>query len=311
MGQSNKTVVKPRKKKRDRITTLFIVLSVVVPVANWLIFYVYCNFSAFFMGFTNKDGVVSLANFTRFFDEFSSPTSEIRIALKNTLITFCILFVSYPFQVLVSYFLYKKVPGHKFYRIVFFIPSLVFSVAISMIFTRMMDVNGFIAKFVGEQLNLGYTPELLADSRFANITVLAQLVWLSFPGNMIIWGGTFARIPEEVLESGQIDGVNWWQEFTKIIVPMVWPTVALQMVLMFCSIFSASGNVFLLTGGKYETINLNTWMYLQLLNNSGSRFATNVYNYMSAVGMIMTIIAIIISLVIRNVTDKVFEEVEF
>ena len=311
MEKANKAVVKPRKKKRDPITTLFILSCTVIPVVNWLIFYVYCNFSAFFMGFTNKDGVISLANFIRFFEEFSSPTSEIRIALKNTLITFAIMFVSYPFQVLVSYFLYKKVPGHKFYRIVFFIPSLVFSVAISMIFTRMMDVNGFIAKFIGEQLNLGYAPELLADSRFANITILAQLVWLSFPGNMIIWGGTFARIPEEVLESGQIDGVNWWQEFTKIIVPMVWPTVALQMVLMFCSIFGASGNVFLLTGGKYETINLNTWMYLQLLNNSGSHFATNVYNYMSAVGMIMTVIAIVISLVIRNVTDKLFEEVEF
>ena len=311
MGKTNNAIVKPRKKRRDKITTLFILSCTVLPVVNWLIFYVYCNFSAFFMGFTNKDGILSLDNFIRFFEEFYLATSEIRIALKNTLLTFLISFVSYPFQVLVSYFLYKKVPGHKFFRIAFFIPSLVFSVAISMVFTRMMDVNGFIAKFIGEQLNLGYTPELLADSRFANATVLAQLVWLSFPGNMIIWGGTFARIPEEVLESGRIDGANWWQEFTKIIVPMVWPTVALQMVLLFCGVFGASGNVFLLTKGKYGTITLNAWMYLQLLNNAGSRFATNVYNYMSAVGMIMTVIAIVISLVIRNITDKVFQEVEF
>ena len=311
MAKRNNEIVKPKKKKRDRITTLFILWATVIPVVNWLIFYVYCNFSAFFMAFTNKDGAVSLRNFVRLFEEFSSSTSDIRIALRNTLLTFAIIFISYPFQVLVSYFLYKKVPGHKFYRIVFFIPSVVFSVAISMVFIRMMDVNGIIARFVGEQLKLGYTPELLADSRFANTVILAELVWLSFPGNMIIWGGTFARIPEDVLESGRIDGVNWWQEFTRIIVPMVWPTVALQMVLLFCGIFGASGNVFLLTGGKYDTINLKTWMYLQLLNNSGSRYATNVYNYMSAVGMIMTVIAIAISLVIRKFTDKVFEEVEF
>lgn len=311
MKKMRENAVKPRKKKMHPITVLFILAYTVIPVVNWLIFYVYCNFSAFFMGFTDKDGLVSLANFVRFFEEFAKPTSEIRIALKNTLITFAVIFIQYPFQVLVSYFLYKKVPGHKFFRIVFFIPSLVFSVAISMVFTRMMNVNGFIAQFIGEQLNLGYTPELLADSRFANITVLTQLVWLSFPGSMIIWGGTFARIPEEVLESGRIDGVNWWQEFTKIIVPMVWPTVALQMVLLFCGIFGASGNVFLLTGGKYETINLNTWMYLQLLNNSGSSYQSNVFNYMSAVGMIMTVIAITISLVIRRITDKVFQEVEF
>lgn len=311
MLKANKTAVKRKRKKKDPITTIFLLGGIIIPVVNWLIFYVYCNFSAFFMGFTNKDGVVSLDNFARFFEAFASSNSDIRIALRNTLLTFAIMFISYPFQVLVSYFLYKKIPFHKFYRIVFFIPSVVFSVAISMVFIRMMDVNGFIAQFVGEQLNLGYSPELLADSRFANVVILAELVWLSFPGNMIIWGGTFARIPEDVLESAQLDGVTWWQEFTKIIVPMVWPTVALQMVLLFCSIFSASGNVFLLTGGKYETVNLNTWMYLQLLNNSGSRFETNVYNYMSAVGMIMTVIAIGISLVIRHITDKAFEEVEF
>ena len=180
-----------------------------------------------------------------------------------------------------------------------------------MIFRRMMDVNGFVAQMVGQYMGLDYTPELLADSRFANITVLAQMVWLSFPGSMVIWGGTFARIPDDVLESGRIDGVNWWGEFTKIIVPLVWPTVALQMILLFCGIFGASANVFLLTGGEYNTINLSTWMYLQLYGNSGIRYTSNIYNYMSAAGMVMTVVAITISLLIRKFTDKVFDEVEF
>lgn len=303
---------KPKKNKSSKwITTLFILSCVVVPVVQWLIFYVYVHLDAFGMAFTNKNGEISFDNFVRFFKEFSTPTSDIRIALKNTLLTFGITLVSYIPHVLVSYFLYKKIPGHKFYRIVFFLPSIIFSVAISTAFIRMMDPSGFIAQAVGNHLNLGYSPELLADSRFANIVVLAEMIWLGFPGNMIIWGGTFARIPEDVLESAQVDGVTWWQEFTKIIVPLVWPTVALQMVLLFCGIFGASANVFLLTGGKYETINLSTWMYLQLLNNSGGSYNSNVYNYMSSVGMIMTVIAITISIVIRKYTDKAFNDVEY
>lgn len=311
MKKNSGKFIKPQRKKRDIITTLFILSFTVVPVVNWLIFYVYCNFSAFFMAFTDKSGTISLDNFVRFFEEFAMPSSDIRIALVNTLITFGIVFITYPFKVLVSYFLYKKVPGAKFYRIVFFLPTIIFSVAISMVYRRMLDVNGFIAQFVGEQLNLGYAPELLADSRFANIAILAELVWLQFPGDLVIWGGTFARIPEDVLESGRIDGVNWWQEFTKIIVPMVWPTVALQMVLLFCGIFGATGEVFLLTEGKYNTLTLNSWIYLQLWSNSGNHYTSNVYNFMSAGGMIMTVIAIAISLVVRRITDKAFDEVEF
>ena len=302
---------KNNRKKRDISTTLFILSCTIIPVVQWLIFYVYTNFSSFFMAFTNKRGEITVDNFARFFKEFTMSTSNVSTALVNTLITFSLLFISYPFKVLVSYFLYKQVPGHKFYRIAFFLPSIIFSVAIAMVYRRMLDTSGIIAQTVGESLKLGYTPELLADSRFANVAVLFQMMWLQFPGDMVIWGGTFARIPEDVLESGRIDGVNWWQEFTRIIVPMLWPTVALQMVLLFCGIFGASGEVFLLTEGQYGTINLNTWIYLQLFKHSGNNYTSNVYNYMSAAGMVMTVIAIILSIVVRKFTDKAFQEVEF
>lgn len=307
-----KTVKSVKRKKpirKERV--LFILSCITLPILQWLIFYVYANFSSFFMAFTNSDGKMALENFTRFFEEIQLPTSALRIAFRNTFLTFGIIVISYPFKVLVSYFIYKKIPGASFYRVVFFLPSILFSICVSMMFTRVVGVNGFIAQAVGEYLELGYVPELLQDSRFANIVVLINMVWLGFPGDLIIWGGTFARIPNDVLESGTIDGTNWWTEFTKIIVPMVWPTVALQMVLMFCGIFGASGNVFLLTGGGFGTMTLNTWMYTTLLNSSGANYTSNVYNYMSAVGLMLTVVAVTISLFIRKFTDKVFNEVEF
>lgn len=297
------------RKNKKRI--FFILCCVTIPVAQWLIFYVYANFSSILMAFTNSEGRLSVENYVRFFKEFELPTSDIRIALKNTLLTFAILFISYPFKVLVSYFIYKKVPGASFYRITFFLPMVLFSICTSMMFMRVVGVNGVLAQKIGEWLELGTTPELLADSRFANTTVLLNMIWLGIPGDLIIWGGTFARIPNEVLESGWIDGTNWWTEFTRIIVPMVWPTVALQMVLLFCGIFGASGNVFLLTGGAHGTMTLSAWMYITLLNSSGNKYTTNVFNYLSAVGMIFTVIAVTISVIVRKYTDKMFDEVEF
>ncbi len=297
------------RKSKTRIP--FILFCTVIPIASFLIFYIYTNLSAFTMAFTNKDGMISFDNFTRFFKEFELPTSDIRVAFRNTFITFGITFVTFPLKVLVSYFIYKKIPGHSVFRIVFFLPTIIFSVAISMVFLRLVSVDGALAKWVGEAFNLGYTPDLLGDSRFANIVVICEMLWMSFPGDLIIWGGTFARIPEETLEAGRIDGTTWWTEFTKITVPMVWPTVALQMVLTFSALFSASGNVFLLTSGEYETMTLNAWMYIQLYEHSGNQFTSNVYNYLSAVGLMLTVVAIVISLTVRKITDKVFDEVEF
>lgn len=300
-----------KKKKMSKMRIAFILCCVTVPVVQFLVFWVYANFSAIIMAFQDSQGNLSLVNFTRFFKEFSLPTSDISIAFKNTFLTFGIAVLTYPFKVLVSFFIYKKVPFAGFYRIVFFLPSIIFSVAMALIFTRLMSVDGVIAQAVGNWAGLDYTPELLADSRYANTVVILEMLWLGFPGDLIIWGGTFARIPVDVLESGKIDGTTWWTEFTHIVVPLVWPTVALQMLLLGCSLFSASGNVFLLTDGKYGTITLTAWMYRTLLYNSGGNYHSNVYNYMSAVGLMLTAVAIIISLVIRKYTNKAFSEVEY
>ena len=297
--------------RKNKIRVLFILFAVVVPVVNWFIFYIYANIEAILMAFQDVNGNWTLRNFTRFFGEFTMETSDIKLALTNTFLTFAILFITYPFKVLVSYFIYKKVPGASFYRIVFFIPSILFSICTVMMFSRIVGVNGFIAKAIQEAKGLEYVPELLGHSDYANTVVLCHLLWLGFPGDLIVWGGTFARIPVEVLESGELDGTSWWTEFTKIIVPMVWPTVALQMVLLFCGIFGASGAVFLLTGGGYGTMTLNAWMYIELYENSGAGYASGAHNYLSAVGMMMTIVAVCISLGIRKITDKMFDEVEF
>lgn len=299
------------KKPVNKIRVLFILSCIVLPILNFLVFYVYVNLSSFTMAFTDRNGAFSLDNFVRLYKEITEPDSPLQIALKNTLLTFGITMIMFPFQVLVSYFIYKKIPLAGAYRFLFFIPTVIFSVAISTIFSRMMAPNGAIAEFVQKLLNLDYPPELLADSTYANIVVIAHLVWLSFPGDLIIWGGTFARIPQDALEAGRIDGTTWWTEFTKITVPMVWPTVALQMVLKFCGIFGASGAVFLLTKGDYGTMTLSSWMYLQLYNQSGNVYTSNVYNYLSAVGLVMTVIAVAISLVVRKITDKFFNDVEF
>lgn len=300
--------LKTNKHLYSKTRNLFIICCITLPIIQFLVFYVYTNASSIVLAFTDtKSGSFTFANFTRFFNEFKQETSSIRIAFKNTLLTFAILFVTFPLKTLVSYFLYRKIPGHKVYRILFFLPMIIFSICTTLMYKRIVGVNSFIAKGIGTWLGLGYTPDLLGDSRFANLFVIIHMLWLTFPGDLIIWGGTFARIPDDMLEAGKVDGTTWWSEFTRIIVPLIWPTLALKMVLLFCGIFSASGQVFLLTRGQHGTMTLQAWQYIQLLENTN----TTAYNYLSAVGLLLSIVAIAISLTVRTITDKYFSEVEY
>lgn len=300
-----------KKKKMPKIRVAFLLFCTVVPIMHFLVFYVISNAAAFPLAFQDSQGHFTVDNFLRFWNEMRTPGTQFYTALKNTMITFLIGVARYPFQVLVSYFLYKKVPGSKVYRIMFFLPSMLFSVATALIYQQMLSPEGIIAQFVGKALRLDYVPELLADSATANYTIWGQMLWLGFAGDLIIWGGTFARIPDDVIESARLDGVTWWQEFTRIIVPLVWPTVALQMVLMLCGMFSASGSVWLLTKGDYGTHTISSWMYRQMVESTGAGYTPYVFNYLSAAGLTLSAIAIVISFVVRRWTNKVFDDVEF
>lgn len=83
------------------------------------------------------------------------------------------------------------------------------------------------------------------------------------------------------------------------------------MVLMLCGMFSASGSVWLLTKGDYGTHTISSWMYRQMVESTGAGYTPYVFNYLSAAGLTLSAIAIVISFVVRRWTNKVFDDVEF
>lgn len=300
-----------KKKKRAVSETLLIITTLIIPIWIFVMFYIVPNFTGFFQAFLNKEGQFTLDNFRRVFNTLKNIESDLAIGFKNTFLVFGINLIKYPLGILVPFFIYKKVPFYKIHRVIFFLPSIIVGVAVSLVISQLLEPTGFIAEIVANWCNLEYTPELLADSRFANKVLIIQMLWLSFPGDLIIWGGTFARIPVELLEAGRIDGTNWIKEFTHIVVPMVWPTICLQMIFMFCGLFTYSTDAFVMTRGEYGTMTFSVWMQLQLLAGSGGSYSDGVYGYMAAVGMCVTAIAVPLGMLIRKFAGKAFQEVEF
>ncbi len=291
----------------------FILSFIILPTVTFLIFYVYVNLNSFAMAFqhTAVDGTKSFTfdNIAEVFRRLFPPDEEMGEAFLNTFKTFGVNMIMFFVGVFVSYFLYKKIFLYKAFRIIFYLPSIISAVVMCAVYKNLVgsfDVGLFLQKLY----NLSYVPDVFSDVKFANAAVLINMIWLTFPGNLIIWGGTFARVPESVLESAKLDGVNWVQEAFKIIIPIVWPTFALMFILSIAGIFGASGQVFLLTMGQAGTQTIANWMYLQVygvsINNS-----SNAFNYMSALGMVLTVVSCAVSLTLRKVSGKMFKEVEY
>lgn len=302
------------KKRINWVRVAFILCCTLVPLIHFLIFYVFVNVNSFVMAFQQYDGgktTWTFANFSRFFQDLKTADSELLIAVKNTMLAFLTNQIMFGVGIFVSYFLYKKIFMYNIFRLCFFLPTLIAGTIVTSVFRQVTGVDGPVAALVQNLLNLDYVPTLLRDERFANATVFANLIWLSFPGNMIILGGTFGRIPTSVLESGKLDGLNWFQEAVKIIVPVTWPTISLLWILSVVGIFGASGNVFLLTQGEYATQTLSCWMYMQVYNSAGGNGQSNALTYLSAVGMLFTLASMAIFVGVRTFTNRFYADVQY
>lgn len=312
----NGQLIDPNKRRKKSIHTwLFIAFFMIGPVFNFALFYVYTNLSSFTLAFqeiVSGETIWTLNQFKDVFAELADTSSGMWEALKNTFLTFIIDLCMYPVTILVSYFLYKKIRGHNVFRLLFFFPQIISSIVWSYFYTNFVSQAGPIAPIVQDLCNLDYVPTLLKDSDFANTFVWINMIWMGFPGSLIIWGGTFSRIPDSIIEYAKLDGVNWVREMVQIILPLVWPTFSLFLIMKLAGIFSASGNVFLLTdGGDYGTQTLSNWFYMQVYGVTLRPGTTNVFNYMSAWGMIITVIACTLSFTVRKGLVKLVPDVEF
>ena len=294
---------------------IFILSFIIIPTVNFLVFYVYVNFDGIMMAFYRLDfdgnKIWGSENFTQFFDELKSG-GTIYTAFINTFKTFGINLVIFPWGIVVAYFLYKKILGYKMFRVLFFLPGIINAIIVVIVYKNLISVDGPVAEIVRDLFNLEEVPEILGDVRFANAFVWIHMLWLSFPGDMIIWGGAFARIPDSVIESARLDGAGWTTELGKIILPMIWPTFALKFIMLFSAIFSSSGAVFLLTGGGAGTMTFSAWQYIQIRGNGHTPPPTSaVYNYVSAIGILVTLVAMVIVATCKYFENRFFKDVDY
>ena len=300
------------KKKFNFIRTAFIISAIALPVIHTLIFYFYVNFQSFGMAFQHKEVtgkiVWTLDNFSEFFEALGRDGSELRVAFKNTFLSWLVSVFNTIVGFLASYFLYKQIPGHKIFRYIFLIPGVLAATITTSVFKEIIGINGPVLWLVQKIDNIPVKIDLLNEPDYANKMVFLQLFIGGVATNLVMWGGTFARIPESVLEAAKLDGCPWHKEVTHIVIPLVWPTVALFIVLSVCGIFSAGGNVFLLTKGLNGTQTFANWMYMQVYSYSND---FNALSYMSAVGMTVSAVAITISLIVRKFADSAFGDLQY
>lgn len=198
-----------------------------------------------------------------------------------------------PTTTLIAYFITKKIFGYRFFRAIYYLPCIIASSALVVLFkTALNDGGPLDVLFRGN----GYEYPL-TKSPDAIITILAYNFLFGLGGNLIVLGGAMKAVNPQLLEAGEIDGCNWIQEFLYIILPSIWPTISTILILSAAGFLGATGPILPFTQGEYGTMTLAFYNFA-LVSGMGAKTD---YFLASAIGLCMTAISFPFALIVKKI----------
>lgn len=199
---------------------------------------------------------IGLENFQKIFDD--------RKFYKALEVTFKFCLVSIPFyqiaSLLVAMLLNMRIKFMRTFRLIFFLPSIIPTIASSMIWTQILGKDGLINQglaLIGIQ-----GPAWLNTPSTALYGLILMGVW-GIGNTIIIYLSGLQGVGEELYEASSIDGANSFQRFFKITLPMISPTIFFNVVMAVISSFQYFTQAFVMTEGGplNSTLFYNLYLY--------------------------------------------------
>ncbi|MEV6424190.1 sugar ABC transporter permease [Streptomyces sp. NPDC051662] len=134
--------------------------------------------------------------------------------------------------------------------------------------------------------------------------VLFEVVWCSFPFVMVTVYAGIKAIPGEVLEAASLDGASQWRIWRSITAPMLRPILVVVTIQSIIWDFKVFTQIYVMTNGggiAGQNLVLNVYAYQKA-------FASSQYSLGSAIGVVMLLILLAVTLVYLRLIRRRGEE---
>jgi len=224
------------------------------------------------------------------------------ISLNNTLY---MVVIAVPLGLIASFIcallLNLKVRGQAFYRVVYFLPSIVPTVAGTILFLWLLNpqvglVNTLLAKIGIDG------PNWMADPNWSKPALILLGMW-GMGGTIIIYLSGLQDVPVSLIEAAELDGANWFQRLWHITIPMVSPITLFNLITGMIGMFQYFAQAYVVGGGEALGRPLNSTLFYSVYLYQNA-FLFLKMGYASAMAWILFIIILILTLLLLKVSDR-------
>jgi multiple sugar transport system permease protein len=236
-------------------------------------------------------------------DNFLKVTFDDRaiIALKNTAIYVAVVVPAQTFLALVlAASLNAGLKGQKFFRVVYFLPTLTSSAVLTLIFMWMYNQNGLI-NYVLKIFHLP-TYNWIGDPDVALIAIMIMNIWATAPFFMVIYLAALQDIPDSHYEAAELDGAGAVQKFWHITVPNLRPVTSFVVIMGIIGTFQLFDQSYIFSGGSGGPNNSTLTVVLLIYQYAFKTLGT--MGYATAIAFMLAIIILVATLIQRKFSKE-------
>ncbi|MGG4105542.1 sugar ABC transporter permease [Paenibacillus lautus] len=210
-------------------------------------------------------------------------------------VTFIFALVSVPLyqivSLLIAVLLNIRSRGMKVFRLIYFMPSVIPAVAVSMMWVMIFNPEyGILNKALGWFGIQG--PAWLQDPSYALGALIVMGIW-GVGNTIIIYLSGLQSVPEDMHEAAELDGAGRFRRFFSITLPMISPTVFFNLIMGIIGGFQYFTQAFVMTNGG--PLNSTLFYNLYLYNKA---FQDYEMGYASALSWILFVIILVFTLIV-------------
>jgi raffinose/stachyose/melibiose transport system permease protein len=197
--------------------------------------------------------------------------------------------------VLIAWLLNSKLRGEIAVRSIVFLPVVLGATINGLTWYVMFNPIGGPVTLALNEL-FGLRANLLGSVSTALWAVIWVQIWANLGFSMMVFLAGMQAIPAEVYEAGKIDGTSAWSAFRHLTIPLLAPSITINVLLAIIGTITGFELIFVLTGGgpALASQTLGIWVVNQAFF-TGSRLP----GFASAIAMVQFILVFAIALVMQ------------
>jgi len=148
-------------------------------------------------------------------------------------------------SLIIAVLLNRKIHGIGMFRTAFYLPAVTSAVATALVWNMIYGKDTGVLNYFLELIHLA--PVCWLCTNHAMVSVVVVNVWGAIGEGMIIFLAGLTAIPREYYEASTMDGASRSQQFFKITLPLVTPSIFFQTLIATINAFQAYDYIYMLT----------------------------------------------------------------